>query len=174
MNQVKVEPKVEPKLEPKPEQKTQFMKQAIELSKRNVTSNSGGPFGAVVVYKGKVIGEGVNNVTSHNDPTAHAEVEAIRAACKTLNTFDLSGAEIYTSCEPCPMCLSAIYWARLDRIYFANNRADAASIQFDDDLIYTEIPKDPRERKIPAEEFMREQALEVFDLWNKSTAKIRY
>jgi tRNA(Arg) A34 adenosine deaminase TadA len=155
-------------------EKQNHMKHAIELSKRNVTSNAGGPFGAVVVYKGKIIGEGVNSVTSHNDPTAHAEVEAIRAACKALNTFDLSGAEIYTSCEPCPMCLSAIYWARLDKIYFANNRNDAARIQFDDDLIYTEIPKQPHERKIPAEELMREQALEVFDLWNSSTAKIRY
>jgi tRNA(Arg) A34 adenosine deaminase TadA len=156
------------------QEKKQYMKHAIELSKRNVTSNSGGPFGAVVVYNGKIIGEGVNSVTSTNDPTAHAEVEAIRAACKNLGRFDLSGAEIFTSCEPCPMCLSAIYWARLDKIYFANNRNDAARIQFDDDLIYTEIPKKPAERKIPAEELMRDQALEVFDLWNSSTAKIRY
>ena len=155
-------------------EKQNHMKQAIELSKRNVTTNAGGPFGAVVVYKGNVIGEGVNCVTTSNDPTAHAEVEAIRAACKSLGTFDLSGAEIYTSCEPCPMCLSAIYWARLEKIYFANNRTDAARIHFDDDLIYTEIPKHPTERKIPAEELMRDQALEVFDLWNSSTDKIRY
>src|SRR4051812_1428452 len=106
------------------QEKTHYMKHAIDLSKRNVTSNSGGPFGAVVVYKGKIIGEGVNSVTSSNDPTAHAEVEAIRAACRSLGKFDLSGAEIFTSCEPCPMCLSAIYWARLDKIYFANNRND--------------------------------------------------
>ena len=151
-----------------------YMKHAIELSKKNVTSNAGGPFGAVVVFKGKIIGEGVNSVTTHNDPTAHAEVEAIRAACKSLGTFDLTGATIYTSCEPCPMCLSAIYWARLEKIYFANNRNDAAKIKFDDDLIYSEIPKDPSKRKIPAEELMRTEALEVFDLWNQSTEKIRY
>lgn len=151
-----------------------YMKQAIELSKKNVTTNAGGPFGAVVVHQGKIIGEGVNSVTTNNDPTAHAEVEAIRAACKTLGTFDLSGAVIYTSCEPCPMCLSAIYWARLDKIYFANNRTDAAKIKFDDDLIYTEIPKAPHQRKIPGEEILRTEALKVFDLWDQSTAKIRY
>lgn len=152
----------------------QFMKQAIELSKKNVTSNAGGPFGAVVVHNGKIIGEGVNSVTTNNDPTAHAEVEAIRAACKSLGTFDLSGAVIYTSCEPCPMCLSAIYWARLDRIYYANNRTDAAKIKFDDDLIYTEIPKSPDQRKIKGEELLRTEALKVFDLWDQSTAKVRY
>jgi guanine deaminase len=154
--------------------KDHYMKHAIELSKKNVTTNAGGPFGAVVVHNGQIIGEGVNSVTTTNDPTAHAEVEAIRAACKKLGTFDLSGAVIYTSCEPCPMCLSAIYWARLDKIYFANNRGDAAKIQFDDDLIYSEIPKDPAQRKIPAEELLRAEALKVFDLWDQSTAKIRY
>ncbi|MGZ3692142.1 MAG: nucleoside deaminase, partial [Pseudobdellovibrio sp.] len=136
--------------------------------------NTGGPFGAVVVLNGKIIGEGVNLVTSNNDPTAHAEVEAIRNACKNQGSFDLSGAVIFTSCEPCPMCLSAIYWARIDKIFYANNRADAARIQFDDDLIYTEIPKDPAQRKIPAQELLRNEALKVFDLWAESTAKVRY
>lgn len=151
-----------------------YMKRAIELSKDNVVKNAGGPFGAVVVLNGKIVGEGANHVTTNNDPTAHAEVEAIRNACKNLKTFDLSGGMIFTSCEPCPMCLSAIYWARLDRIYYANNRTDAANIQFDDDLIYTEIPKDPKLRKIPATELLRGEALQVFDLWMKSAAKVRY
>lgn len=153
---------------------TDFMKKAIELSKMNVSSAKGGPFGAVVVLNGQIIGEGTNKVTSNNDPTAHAEVEAIRAACKKMNNFDLSGAVIYTSCEPCPMCLSAIYWARIDKIYFANTRADAAQIQFDDDLIYNEIPKDPFKRKIPAEQIMRHEAFQVFEMWEKSTEKVRY
>ncbi len=152
----------------------QYMKRAIELSKKNVTGNTGGPFGAVVVLNGKIIGEGVNLVTTNNDPTAHAEVEAIRNACKKQGSFDLTGAVIFTSCEPCPMCLSAIYWARIDKIYYANNRADAAKIQFDDDLIYTEIPKDPAQRKIPAQELLRNEALKVFELWTESTGKVRY
>ena len=155
-------------------QHTAFMRRAIELSKNNVSTNNGGPFGAVVVKDGKIIGEGANCVTTHNDPTAHAEVEAIRSACKMMNNFDLSGAVIYTSCEPCPMCLSAIYWARIDKIYYANNRTDAAGIQFDDDLIYTEIPKDPAQRKIPGEQILRNEALKVFDMWNESTSKVRY
>ena len=153
---------------------TYYMKRAIELSKKNVVGNNGGPFGAVVVLDGQIIGEGVNSVTTNNDPTAHAEVEAIRQACKKLGKFDLSGAVIFTSCEPCPMCLSAIYWARLDKIYYANNRSDAAQIQFDDDLIYTEIPKNPSERKIPAVELLRNEALQVFKLWNDSTEKVKY
>ena len=151
-----------------------YMKRAIELSKENVTSNTGGPFGAVVVYNGQIIGEGANLVTTKNDPTAHAEVEAIRNACQKLGTFDLSGGMIFTSCEPCPMCLSAIYWARLDRIFYANNRGDAARILFDDDLIYTEIPKDPKLRKIPAEQLLRDEALQVFALWTNSAEKVRY
>jgi tRNA(Arg) A34 adenosine deaminase TadA len=150
------------------------MRRAIELSQKNVSSNNGGPFGAVVVKDGKIIGEGVNCVTTHNDPTAHAEVEAIRSACKGQNKFDLTGAVIYTSCEPCPMCLSAIYWARIDKIYFANNRTDAAEIQFDDDLIYSEIPKDPSNRKIPGEQILRNEALKVFEMWTNSTSKVRY
>lgn len=153
---------------------TEFMKKAIELSKTNVAGAKGGPFGAVVVFNGQIIGEGTNKVTTNNDPTAHAEVEAIRAACKKMNNFDLSGAVIYTSCEPCPMCLSAIYWARIDKIYFANTRSDAAKIQFDDDLIYNEIPKDPMKRKIPAEQILRNEAQLVFEMWEKSSQKIRY
>lgn len=152
----------------------EFMKRAIKLSEENVHTHKGGPFGAVVVYKDEIIGEGSNQVTSNNDPTAHAEVEAIRAACKKIKNFDLSGATIYTSCEPCPMCLSAIYWARIDKIYYANTRSDAAQIQFDDDLIYNEIPKDPSKRKIPAEQILRDEAQHVFDMWNASTEKIRY
>lgn len=152
----------------------EFMQRAIELSKSNVSSMKGGPFGAVVVYKGNIIGEGTNLVTCSNDPTAHAEIEAIRAACKQIKNFELSGAEIYTSCEPCPMCLSAIYWARISKIYYANTRSDAAKIQFDDALIYNEIPKDPLHRKIPAEQILRDEAQEVFTMWNQSTEKVRY
>lgn len=152
----------------------EFMKRAIELSKKNVESLKGGPFGAIVVYNNQIIGEGTNLVTCINDPTAHAEVEAIRAACKNIGNFDLSGATIYTSCEPCPMCLSAIYWARIDKIYYANTRADAAKIKFDDDLIYNEIPKDPSSRSIPAQQILRTEAQQVFTMWDQSTEKIRY
>lgn len=155
-------------------QRVQFMKRAIELSAENVSYHRGGPFGAVVVLNGKIIGEGSNRVTSNNDPTAHAEVMAIREACRELKNFDLSGAEIYTSCEPCPMCLSAIYWARIEKIYYANTRADAAAIQFDDDLIYNEIPKSPEQRKVPAEQLLRQEAQTVFDQWSQSAEKITY
>lgn len=155
-------------------QHTQFMRRAIELSQSNMENDAGGPFGAVVVQKGKIIGEGWNKVTSTNDPTAHAEVEAIRQASKFLNNYDLSGCEIFTSCEPCPMCLSAIYWARISKIYFANTKVDAAQIQFDDDFIYQEISKPLTSRKIPAEQILREEALKVFALWNQKTDKIRY
>lgn len=151
----------------------EFMKRAIELSKKNIETG-GGPFGAVVVKDGKIIGEGCNKVTSANDPTAHAEVEAIRQACKNINHFDLTGAVIYTSCEPCPMCLSAIYWARLSTIYFANTKSDAASIQFDDDFIYTEIPKKHSERKINMVQMMHDEAFEVFKAWDMSDKKINY
>lgn len=154
--------------------KIEYMRRAIELSRENVSRQLGGPFGAVVVLDNQIIGEGTNLVTTCKDPTAHAEVQAIRMACQATQNFDLRGAEIYTSCEPCPMCLSAIYWARIDRIYYANNRRDAAVIQFDDDFIYTEIPKPPRERLVPAEELLRDEALPVFDLWEKSENKIRY
>ncbi len=155
-------------------QDMEFMKRAIELSKNNVTSLNGGPFGAVIVRNNQIIGEGTNLVTCSNDPTAHAEVQAIRAACKQIANFDLTGATIYTSCEPCPMCLAAIYWARIDKIYYANTRADAAKIKFDDDLIYNEIPKDPSLRKIPAQELLRTEAQKVFTMWDQSTEKVRY
>jgi guanine deaminase len=154
--------------------KNLFMKKAIELSKHNVESGKGGPFGAVVVKDGKIVGEGWNKVTLHNDPTAHAEVEAIREASQKLKNFDLSGCEIYTSCEPCPMCLSAIYWARISKIYFANTKTDAARIQFDDDFIYQEIPKAQHDRKIPMSQMMHEEALKVFEMWEKSSKKIPY
>lgn len=153
---------------------SEFMKRAIALSELNVSSLKGGPFGAVVVRNNQIIGEGTNLVTCNNDPTAHAEIEAIRSACKKLNNFDLSGASIFTSCEPCPMCLSAIYWARIDKIYYANTRLDAAKIKFDDDLIYNEIPKDPLHRKIPAEQLMHDEAQHVFEMWSVSSEKISY
>ena len=152
---------------------TDFMKRAIELSSINIKTG-GGPFGAVIVKNGKIIGEGWNKVTSANDPTAHAEVEAIREACKNLKTYDLSDAAIYTSCEPCPMCLSAIYWARLSKIYFANTKKDAAAIQFDDDFIYTEISKPLAERKISMVQIMQSEALEVFKAWKVSDKKVPY
>jgi guanine deaminase len=152
----------------------EFMRRAIELSLENVKKGRGGPFGAVLVKDGKIVGEGVNLVTATNDPTAHAEVSAIRQACKALQTFDLSGAEIYTSCEPCPMCLSAIYWARVSKIYFANTKKDAAKIQFDDNFIYEEIPKKPELRKISMKQLLRPEALKVFEAWEKSATKIPY
>lgn len=151
-----------------------FMKRAIELSQRNMQTGIGGPFGAVIVKDQIVVGEGWNKVTSNNDPTAHAEVEAIRAACQSLKTFDLSGCEIYTSCEPCPMCLSAIYWARIGKIYYANTKKDAAQIQFDDDFIYQEIPKPLNERKIPMQQIARDEALVVFQEWESKQDKVRY
>lgn len=149
------------------------MKRAIELSRKNI-EHGGGPFGAVIVKNGKIIGEGFNKVTANNDPTAHAEVEAIREACRNLSVFDLSGAEIYTSCEPCPMCLSAIYWARLSKIYYANTKIDAAKIEFDDDFIYSEIPKSIADRKIPMTQMMHSEALQVFKAWETSSVKIKY
>lgn len=151
-----------------------FMKRAIELSQRNMQTGIGGPFGAVIVKDQVIVGEGWNKVTSNNDPTAHAEVEAIRTACQSLKTFDLSGCEIYTSCEPCPMCLSAIYWARIGKIYYANTKKDAAQIQFDDDFIYQEIPKPLSQRKIPMQQIAREDALVVFKEWANKQDKIRY
>ncbi len=149
------------------------MRKAIELSIKSVR-NGGGPFGAIIARKGEIIAEGSNGVTIYNDPTAHAEVTAIRKACEKLGTFDLTGCEIYTSCEPCPMCLGAIYWAHLDKIYYANNRKDAADIGFDDDFIYQEIEVKPQYRKKPSEILMREEGLEAFRIWNKKTDKIEY
>ena len=142
-----------------------FMKKAIRLSIANVEKGNGGPFGAVVVKDGKVIARGVNNVTSTNDPTAHAEVVAIRKACKALKTYQLTGCEIYASCEPCPMCLGAIYWARPKIVYYANNRQDAAAIGFDDSMIYEEMGVDIEKRKIPIVPIGRTAALEVFKKW---------
>ncbi len=142
-----------------------FMQRAIELSRINMQSNQGGPFGAVIVRDGKIVGEGWNKVTSANDPTAHAEVEAIRDACKKLSTFELRDCEIYTSCEPCPMCLAAIYWARIDLIFYGNTREDAASIKFDDDFLYQEIVKPMAQRTIPIKPLMRDEALQVFKEW---------
>jgi len=151
-----------------------FMARAIQLSIENVHSGRGGPFGAVVVKEGAIIGEAANQVTSTNDPTAHAEVLAIRAACKKLGSFELVGCEIYTSCEPCPMCLGAIYWARLARIYFGNADADASKIGFDDSLIYREIAQPHSQRKIPTIQIMREEALAAFRAWETKPDKIEY
>jgi tRNA(Arg) A34 adenosine deaminase TadA len=150
------------------------MRRAIALSEANMHADHGGPFGAVIVRGGRIIAEGGNRVTSNLDPTAHAEVEAIRAACKLLGQFQLSGCDIYTSCEPCPMCLSAIYWARLERIYYANTRQDAADIGFDDDFLYREIPRPPLERSIPAYRVLADEARVAFDAWRNKDDKIRY
>lgn len=151
-----------------------FMEAAVALSRRTMESNTGGPFGAVIVKDGEIIGEGWNRVTSDNDPTAHAEVTAIRDACRRLGTFSLDGCQIYTSCEPCPMCLSAIMWARLERIYYANAREDAARIGFDDDMIYRQIPLHPAERAVPAERMELPSARAVFAEWVKKEDKIPY
>jgi len=151
-----------------------FMKKAIRLSIQNVEKGTGGPFGAVIVKDGKVIARGANSVTTTNDPTAHAEVVAIRKACKALKTYQLIGCEIYTSCEPCPMCLAAIYWARPDKIFFANSKEDAAAIGFDDKLIYEEIARPISERKIFIQQLLRDEALEAFRKWETSPFKIEY
>lgn len=151
-----------------------FMLEAIRLSIENVTSGNGGPFGAVIVKDGEIIARGANGVTATNDPTAHAEVVAIRQACAALGTFQLDGCEIYTSCEPCPMCLGAIYWARPDKMYFANTKKDAADINFDDKFIYEELELPYQNRKLQTEQIMAEEALEAFKLWSTSMAKIEY
>lgn len=155
-------------------EKIEFMHRAIELSNIAIQSGKGGPFGCVVVKDGKIVGEGYNQVTSTNDPTAHAEVVAIRNACNNLNTFQLDGCEVYTSCEPCPMCLGAIYWARPSKIYYANTREDAARIGFDDSFIYDEIPLDMNSRKIPMIALGRNDAKVVFDEWKNKEDKIEY
>ena len=149
------------------------MLRAIELSINSVNT-AGGPFGCVIVKENKIIAEGSNKVTSSNDPTAHAEVVAIREACKKLNTFNLVGCDLYTSCEPCPMCLSAIYWSHIDNIYYANTREDAKKIEFDDSFIYLEISKKIEERNIPMKQLLRKEALEAFELWEKKGDKIKY
>ncbi|MFH1157322.1 MAG: nucleoside deaminase [Pseudomonadota bacterium] len=156
------------------EQQKTFMRRAIELSRQKMNENCGGPFGAVIVRQGRIVGEGWNKVTSGNDPTAHAEITAIREACKTLGDFRLEGCEIYTSCEPCPMCLSAIYWARLDHIYYANTRKDAAAIGFDDDFLYREIVLPETERTKPIQRILPEEARIIFDDWMKKTDKTPY
>jgi guanine deaminase len=154
--------------------KEKFMRAAIRLSLVKMRENCGGPFGAVVVQNGKIVGHGWNRVTSTNDPTAHAEVSAIRAACKKLKTFQLDDCELYTNCEPCPMCLAAVYWARLKKVYYANTRKDAARIQFDDDFIYREVAKPVARRKIPMQQLLRPEALKVFAEWKNKPDKIPY
>ncbi len=150
------------------------MAKAIELAEENIKSLAGGPFGAVVVKDGKIVGKGSNKVTVHNDPTAHAEIMAIRDAAKNLGTFDLSGCEIYSSCEPCPMCLGAIYWARFDKLYYAATKDDAAKANFDDSFIYKEFALPKEERSILAVQMMRENAVKVFEEWNNTENKIPY
>ncbi|MGB6841317.1 MAG: nucleoside deaminase [Candidatus Sulfotelmatobacter sp.] len=150
------------------------MARAIQLSIDNVRSGRGGPFGAVVVKDGSIIAEGANQVTATNDPTAHAEMVAIREACRKLGAFELKACEIYTSCEPCPMCLGAIYWARLSRVYFANADADASRVGFDDSLIYRELALPYSQRKIPMIQMMREEALAAFRAWQNKSNKVEY
>jgi tRNA(Arg) A34 adenosine deaminase TadA len=150
------------------------MRRAVRLSAERMRDGAGGPFGAIVVRDGKVVAEGWNRVTSTNDPTAHAEVTAIRDACEALGTFSLRGCDIYTSCEPCPMCLAAIYWARLDRIFFANSREDAAAIGFDDALIYAEVSKPIEDRVIPTTKLALPEAAAVFAEWQAKADKIPY
>lgn len=151
-----------------------FMKEAIALSISGMTNNEGGPFGAVIVKDGKIVGKGNNKVTSTNDPTAHAEVVAIRDACKNLNSFQLDGCVLYTSCEPCPMCLGAIYWARPDRMVFACTKDDAAAIEFDDAFIYEEIDAPYQKRKIKTEQVLRDEALVAFKMWKEKMDRTKY
>ena len=151
-----------------------FMQQAIALATKNVVSGVGGPFGALVVRDGEVIATGVNLVTSTNDPTAHAEVVAIRAACKALGDFQLHGCVVYTSCEPCPMCLAALYWSRCDAIFYGNTAADAAAAGFDDSFLYTEIARPFDQRKIPIARMLGDQAITSFNTWRAQAGKIEY
>ncbi|MDR1683134.1 MAG: nucleoside deaminase [Candidatus Symbiothrix sp.] len=150
-----------------------WMRKAIRLSLTSVAAG-GGPFGAVIVKDGKEVASGHNMVTLKNDPTAHAEVSAIRKAAKKLNTFDLSGCEIYTSCEPCPMCLSAIYWSRIDKIYYANTKSDAKNIGFDDSFIYDQLELPKEKRAVPITQMLRNEAIEAFETWSQKTDKIEY
>lgn len=150
------------------------MRAAIRISLEKMRANHGGPFGAVVVRNGKIVGRGWNRVTSANDPTAHAEIVAIRDACRRLKTFRLDDCELYTSCEPCPMCLAAIYWARLRRVYYGNTRKDAARIQFDDAHIYREVARPIARRKIPMKQLLRHEALAAFEEWKNKADKIPY
>ena len=150
-----------------------FMLRAIELSINSVKSE-GGPFGCVIVKDNKIISEGFNEVTKSNDPTAHAEIVTIRKACKSINNFNLSGTEMYTSCEPCPMCLSAIYWSHIDKIYYGNTRIDAAKIGFDDNYLYKELKKDLSRRTIPMKQIKQNKAKKAFEDWERKTDKIKY
>ena len=151
-----------------------FLRSAIALATRNVTSGNGGPFAALIVRDGKVIAEGVNTVVVTNDPTAHGEVTAIRNACKALNTFSLAGCELYASCEPCPMCLAASHWARLDAVFYAASAEDAAKAGFDDAYLYAELRKDNAQRSLPGAQFLRDEAWSSFAAWMASTNKIPY
>jgi tRNA(Arg) A34 adenosine deaminase TadA len=151
-----------------------FMREAIRLSIQMMRRGQGGPFGAVVVRRGKIVGRGSNQVTSTNDPTAHAEIVAIRAACKLLKTFQLDDCDLYTSCEPCPMCLSAIYWARLGHVFYGNTRQDAARIAFDDDLIYREVALPIGKRTLKMKQLLHDEALAAFVEWQQKTDKVLY
>lgn len=151
----------------------EFMERAIQLSLENI-EKGGGPFGAVIVKDGEIIAESGNSVTNDNDPTAHAEVNTIRKACKKLETFDLEGCIIYSSCEPCPMCLGAIYWAHLDELYFANNKKDAGNIGFDDAFIYDELDLPFEKRKLKTNQFMRDEAIKAFEKWDEFEGKREY
>ncbi len=155
------------------EKKLNFMKRAIELSIKNI-EKGGGPFGAVIVKEDEIIAESGNSVTIDNDPTAHAEINAIRKAAKKLKNFDLSGCEIYSSCEPCPMCIGAIYWAKIDKLYFGNTKVDADKIGFSDDFIYREIDKNISERNLKSEQILRDEAMEAFKKWEDFEDKIEY
>ncbi|WP_018477419.1 nucleoside deaminase [Pontibacter roseus] len=155
-------------------QKEEFMREAIRLSIEKMEAGFGGPFGAVVVRNGEIIARGYNNVLATNDPTAHAEVDAIRKACQALGTYQLTDCDLYTSCEPCPMCLGAIYWARPRKVYYANTKADAARIDFDDQFIYEELEKDMSKRSIPMEQLLREEALEGFKAWEIKVNRTQY
>ena len=155
------------------EEKNKFMLKAIELSIKSADT-IGGPFGCVIVEDNKIISEGYNKVTSTNDPTAHGEIVAIREACLKLNTFNLSGCELYSTCEPCPMCLSAIYWSHIDKIFYANTRDDAKNIDFDDSFIYSEINKKIGDRKIQMIQMLRDEALKAFKIWDEKKDKVKY
>ncbi|MBU8892216.1 MAG: nucleoside deaminase [Bacteroidales bacterium] len=155
------------------EKEKDFMRTAIGLSIDNI-ENNGGPFGAIIVKEGKVIATGVNRVTTNNDPTAHAEVNVIRKAAEILGTYDLSGCEIYSSCEPCPMCLGAIYWARLDKLYYGNTKQDAKDIDFDDSFIYKELDLPVEKRKIPTVQILQDEAIQAFNKWKNKADKIEY
>ena len=156
------------------EEQKKFMRAAIRLSIENIKNGNAGPFGTVIVKNGEILASGVNKVTQSNDPTAHAEIVAIRNACEKMGSFQLDGCEIYCSCEPCPMCLGAIYWARPDRIYFANTKNDAADINFDDNFIYNELDLSTSQRKLPTIQLLRDEAQVAFIQWRESTEKVEY